>query len=261
MVISIYSWLLSLEKFDYGPTIQPRPEMRHVLCPFERSKDARPKWVCLGYVFGMRMNKKPRWSWLYFISARSKRICWKWQTAEWVAIHWVCICVTIVTYCMVLTTSKFQKTMPTKAAGGRGGSVIAWSILDAPAVNDSFHQGERPLPISPGTWAGNKVVRSRCCCWLWFLSPEGLPARECWMIEKVSASRPQLGQVPRRRCHLLKRSRVVHSMASETRLSKVELFVCLFVDVGTGLTPRAAQVPGKLLSINGCQRSIDDPEW
>ena len=52
-----------------------------------------------------------------------------------------------------------------------------------------------------------------------------------------------------------------YSMASETRLSKVELFVCLFVDVATELTPRAAQVPGKLPSVNGCQRSIDDPEW
>ena len=42
---------------------------------------------------------------------------------------------------------------------------------------------------------------------------------------------------------------------------KLNCLFVLFVDVGTGLTPRAAQVPGKLLSVNGCQRSIDYPEW
>ena len=167
---------------------------------------------------------------------------------------------TIVTYCMVLTTFKFQKFILTKAAGRGGGSVITWSILDDPAINDSFHQGERPLPISPGTWVGNKVVRSGCCCWLRFLSPEGLTAREYWLIEKVSASQPQLGQIP---TVSLAGANLVRFIPWRLRLDppKLNCLFILFVDMGTGLTPRAAQVPGKLLSVNGCQRSIDDPEW
>ena len=83
----------------------------------------------------------------------------------------------IVTYCVVLTNFKFQKFILTKAAGRVSGSVITWSILDAFAIHDSFHQGERPLPMSPGMSVGNKVVRSRYCYWLRFLSPEGLTVR------------------------------------------------------------------------------------
>ena len=59
------SWVL--RNSVRGQQLGPRPEMRHVLCPFERLKDARAKQVCLGYMFGMRIVKNQDVFWLQFI--------------------------------------------------------------------------------------------------------------------------------------------------------------------------------------------------
>ena len=50
----------------------------------------------------------------------------------------------MVTNCMVLTTSSFQRTEPIKAAGRRSGPAITWFVLDVDVVNDFYHQGARP---------------------------------------------------------------------------------------------------------------------
>ena len=63
---------------------------------------------------------------------------------------------TMVTNCMVLTTSNFQRTEPIKAASRRSGPIITWSILDVDVVSDFYHQGASP-PLDIARRAGGQL--------------------------------------------------------------------------------------------------------
>ena len=111
--------------------------------PFERLKDARVKQVCLEYVFGMWVSKKPKWC-LTVVHPSLLKTDLE-MTDRWISSQATELTIVVtVTYCVVSTT------LP-----------VTWIYTN---------QGRLPWRL-----VGNNLVQFGCFCYRWFLPPGGAP--------------------------------------------------------------------------------------